>query len=136
MSVHATHGIVGGMSNFMRKLLVGGLLLAAAGIGVQIAAGVHYGVPVGVVVFLAAAALVWLRPRRWTAAIALAVGLFIGIGAVATPNTSQNLSSPHAGIVAATIFQTATLLVLVAAGLLAVARPGLRRPAGRSRPDA
>ena len=127
MSVHARRGIVGGMSNFMRKLLVGSLLLAAAAIGVQIAAGVHYGVPVGVVVFLAAAALVWFRPRRWTAAIALVVGLFIGIGAVATPNTSQNLSSPQVGIVLATILQTATLVGVVAAGLLAVARPGLRR---------
>ena len=126
MSGHAVRGIVDGMSIFMRNLVTGSLLLAAAGIGIQIAAGVHYGVPVGVVVFLAAAALVWWRPRRWTAVVALVVGLFIGLGAIATPNTSNNLSSPHAGIVAATILQTATLVGVVAAALLAVARPGHR----------
>jgi hypothetical protein len=131
--VQVAHGIVGGMSKYMRNLVVGSLLPAAAGIGVQIAAGVHYGVPVGVVVFLAAAVLVWLRPRRWTAAITLAVGAFIGIGAVATPNTSNNLSSPHVGIVASTVFQTATLVLVIAAGLFAVVRPGWRRGAGSAR---
>jgi Na+-translocating ferredoxin:NAD+ oxidoreductase RnfD subunit len=119
----AVRGIVEGMSIYMRNLVTGSLLLAAAGIGIQIAAGVHYGVPVGVLVFVAAAALVWWRPRRWTAAVALLVGLFIGMGAIATPNTSNNLSSPHVGIVAATVLQTATLVVVIAAGLLAVARP-------------
>ena len=73
MPVQAAHGIVKGMSNYMRNLVTGSLLLAAAAIGIQIAAGVHYGVPIGVVVFLAAAALVWWRPRRWTAAISLVV---------------------------------------------------------------
>jgi hypothetical protein len=122
----AVRGIVDGMSIFMRNLVTGSLLLAAAGIGIQIAAGVHYGVPVGVLVFVAAAALVWWRPRRWTAAVALLVGLFIGLGAIATPNTSNNLSSPHVGIVVATVLQTATLVGVIAAGLLAVARPGRR----------
>jgi hypothetical protein len=114
------------MSTYMRNLVAGSLLLAAAGIGIQIAAGVHYGVPVGVLVFVAAAALVWWRPRRWTAAIALVVGLFIGMGAIATPNTSNNLTSPHVGIVAATVLQTATLVLVIAAALLAVARPRYR----------
>lgn len=89
--------------------------------GTRTAAGVHYGVPVGVVVFPATAVLVWFRPRRWTAVVALLVGLFIGIGAVATPNTSQNPSSPRVGIVPAMVLQTATLVGVVAVGLLAVA---------------
>jgi hypothetical protein len=114
------------MSNSKRNLVTGALLLAAAGIGIQIATGVHYGVPIGVIVFLAAAALIWWRPRRWTAVIALVVGLFIGMGAIATPNTSNNLSSPHLGIVLSTILQTATLVGVVVAALLAVARPGAR----------
>ena len=131
MSVQAAGGIVEGMSNSMRNLVTGSLLLAAAGIGIQIAAGVHYGVPIGVLVFLAAAALVWWRPRRWSASVALVVGAFIGLGAIVTPNTSQNLSSPHLVIVITTVLQTATLVGVIGASLLAVARPGDRvRPRG------
>ncbi|MEU6354357.1 hypothetical protein ABZ896_34365 [Streptomyces sp. NPDC047072] len=99
------------------------LLLLAASIGGQIAAGADYPtVPPGLVIPLVAAGLLLWRTNRWTTGLALAVGLFIGVGAILTPNTADHLSSGNAGLVATTLTQLAALVVLTAAGAMATFR--------------
>lgn len=112
------------MTHTMRAV-VGGLLFAAAAIVVQILAGADYPVvPPGAVVFLAAAGLVTWRPRRWTAGVAVVIGLFLGVGALATSNTGDNLGSSSAFLVTATVVQLASLVAVIVTGAAGVLRPG------------
>ena len=64
-------------------LSIGGLILTAAGMLLQIAAGsTLYPSLAGPVVLIAAATVVAFGPRRWTPYVALVVPLVLGVGAV------------------------------------------------------
>ncbi|MGW8883526.1 hypothetical protein [Streptomyces sp. NPDC055749] len=74
----------------------------------------------------ATAGLVLWRPGRWTAGVALA----LGIGAFATPNTAENLGSSSAFLVTTTVITLVTLVAVIATSAVAVLRPGAAlRPA-------
>ncbi|MDT0488228.1 MULTISPECIES: hypothetical protein [Streptomyces] len=76
---------------------------------------------------MAAALLVW-RTNRWTTGLALGVGLFIGTGAILTPNTGDHLSSGDTALIASTSAELVALATLVLAGATAtLARKGTRR---------
>ena len=65
------------------KLNVAGLVVTAAGILLQIAAGSGlYPSLAGPIVLLVTAAVVALWPRRWMAYVALVVPLVLGLGAI------------------------------------------------------
>jgi hypothetical protein len=65
------------------KLNATGLVLAAAGMLLQIAAGsTLYPSFAGPIVLLAAAAIVAFGPRRWTRWVGLVVPLVLGVGAI------------------------------------------------------
>lgn len=104
------------------------LLLLAASIVGQIAAGADYpAVPPGLVIPLVAAGLLLWRTNRWTTGLALAVGLFIGVGAVLTPNPGDHLSSGDSALIASTLAELVALAALVIAGAVAtLARKGAR----------
>lgn len=104
------------------------LLLLAVSITGQIAAGADYPtVPPGLVIPLVAAGLLVRRVNRWTTGLALGVGLFIGTGAILTPNTGDHLSSGDPALIAATVAELVALVALVAAGAVAcLARKGAR----------
>jgi peptidoglycan/LPS O-acetylase OafA/YrhL len=96
------------------------LLLLAASIVGQIAAGADYPtVPPGLVIPLVAAALLVWRTNRWTTGLALGVGLFIGAGAILTPNTGDHLSSGDTALIASTAAELVALATLVIAGAAA-----------------
>ncbi|MFF7544340.1 hypothetical protein ACFZCU_12070 [Streptomyces canus] len=105
------------------------LLLLAASIAGQIAAGADYPtVPPGLVMSLVVAALMVWRTNRWTAGLALGVGLFIGMGAILTPNTGDHLSSGDNALIASTAAELVALATLVLAGATAtLARKEARR---------
>ncbi|MFI6442875.1 hypothetical protein [Streptomyces sp. NPDC050759] len=105
------------------------LLLLAASIVGQIAAGADYPtVPPGLVIPLVAAALLVWRTNRATTGLALGVGLFIGTGAILTPNTGDHLSSGDTALIASTAAELVALTTLVIAGAAAtLARKGARR---------
>jgi peptidoglycan/LPS O-acetylase OafA/YrhL len=105
------------------------LLLLAASIAGQIAAGADYPtVPPGLVIALVAAGLVAWRTNRWTTGLALGIGLFIGAGAVLTPDTGDHLSSGDTALIAFTAAELVALTALVIAGAAAtLARKGVRR---------
>jgi len=96
------------------------LLLLAASIAGQIAAGADYpAVPPGLVIPLATAALLIWHTNGWTTGLALGVGLFIGAGAVLTPNTGDHLSSGDTALVVSTVAELVALTALVIAGAAA-----------------
>ncbi|GLP63397.1 hypothetical protein TUSST3_00190 [Streptomyces sp. TUS-ST3] len=104
------------------------LLLLAASIAGQIAAGADYPtVPPGLVIALVAATLLAWRTNGWTTGLALGVGLFIGVGAILTPDTGDHLSSGDTALIASTVAELVALAALVIAGAAAVlARKGAR----------
>ena len=100
------------------------LAAAAVGIIVQIIGGVNYpAVPPGLVILLAAAALVAFLPwRRVGAVIGVLVGAFLLIGAFAAATGRYDLTHPgHPGAFAGTWVQLIAVTVAVVAGIAALA---------------
>ena len=120
-----------------RRLTVEGLVLAAAGIMVQYAAGVDYPtVPPGPIILLAAAALVAFGPWRWAPVVGLVAALFLTIGGAAATiagnGFNETLGDPaDVGAFAGAVIQIAGLAIAVPAGIVAVRRS--RRPAETAR---
>jgi peptidoglycan/LPS O-acetylase OafA/YrhL len=109
----------GGRSPAVTATLAALLLLAVSIVG-QIASGADYpAVPPGVVIPLVAGGLLLWRTNRWTAGLALAVGLVIGVGALLTPNTGDHLSSGDTALVVTTVAELVALAGLVVAGAAA-----------------
>jgi hypothetical protein len=102
---------------------LGALLALAASIGGQIAAGADYPVvPPGLVIPLVAAGLLSWRANRRTTGLALAVGLFIGAGALLAPDTGDHLASGDTALVVSTGAEILALAGLVVAGAAATLR--------------
>ena len=103
---------------------VAALAAAAAGIIVQIIAGVKYpAVPPGLVILLAAAAVVWFVPWRWTPMIGVVCAGFIFIGGFAAAQGRYDLTHPgtHPGAFSGTLIQMVAMAVAVVAGVMALA---------------
>ncbi len=100
------------------------LTVAAAGIVVQIIGGVNYpAVPPGLIILLAAAALVAFLPwRRVGALIGVLAGGFLLVGAFAAATGRYDLTHPgHPGAFVGTWLQLVAVAVAVAAGVAALA---------------
>ncbi|MFE7016491.1 hypothetical protein ACFVAQ_39470 [Streptomyces sp. NPDC057651] len=101
------------------------LALLASSIVGQIAAGTdHPAVPPGIVIPVVAAALPVWRPNGWTSGLALAVGGFIGVGAVVAPDTGDHLSSGDSLLISSAPAEFLAFAVMVVAGALSVFRFG------------
>lgn len=107
------------------------LAVAAVGIIIQIIGGVNYpAVPPGLIILLAAAALVAFLPWRWAPVIGVLAGAFMVIGAIAAANARYDLTHPgHPGAFIGTWIQLIAVVVAVVAGIaaLAVRNPRLAR---------
>ena len=99
------------------------LAVAAAGIIIQIIGGVNYpAVPPGLIILLAAAALVAFLPWRWAPVIGVLAGAFMVIGAIAAANARYDLTHPgHPGAFIGTWIQLIAVVVAVIAGVRALA---------------
>jgi hypothetical protein len=103
-------------------LTVVGLLVAAAGIVIQIASGAEYPtIPPGLVILLAAAGLVALATRwRWTTIVGVIVALFLLVGGVLAPQAREQLANPgQVGVFIGTVIQLLALVVALVAGVAA-----------------
>jgi len=115
------------------KLLVAGLVIAAAGMLVQYASGVEYPtIPPGPIIALLSAAVVAWTPWRRRAAVGLVAAVFISTGGlvatIAGNGWGPQLSDPGAvGGFAGTLVQIGGLLLAVPAGVAAVRRARARR---------
>lgn len=111
------------------------LVVAAAGMLIQYAAGVDYPtIPPGPIIALAAAAVVAFGPWRRAPVVGLVAAVFISLGGViatiAGNGFTPQLSDPGAvGGFVGTLVQIAGLVIAVAAGVVAV-RPSVGSRAG------
>jgi hypothetical protein len=121
------------------RLLVVGLVVAAAGIMIQYVSGVDYPpIPPGAIILLAAAAVVAFGRWRWSRAVGLVAALFLSLGgAIATiagNGFSETLGDPgEVGGFAGAVVQIAGLAIALTAGFVAAMR-GSRRAAVAGRP--
>ena len=101
---------------------VNALIVAAAGIVVQIIAGVNYpAVPPGLIILLVAAALVLFVPWRWVSLIAVFASGFLLIGGFANAGSRSHLTHPgHPGAFVGTWIEIAATAVAVVAGITAL----------------
>jgi hypothetical protein len=99
------------------------LAVAAAGIIIQIIGGVNYpAVPPGLIILLAAAALVAFLPWRWAPVFGVLAGAFMVIGAIGAANARYDLTHPgHPGAFIGTWIQLIAVVIAVVAGVMALA---------------
>lgn len=122
-------------SSLAARLLVVGLVVAAAGMLIQYASGVEYPtIPPGPIIALVAAAVVAFGPWRRAPVVGLVAAVFISLGGViatiAGNGFTPQLSDPGAvGGFVGTLVQIAGLVIAVAAGVVAV-RPSVGSRAG------
>jgi hypothetical protein len=120
-------------------LNVAGLVVAAAGIVIQYVSGVDYpAVPPGLIILLAAAAVVTFGPWRWSPFAGLGAAVFLSIGgAIATiagNGFSETLGDPgEVGGFAGAVIQIVGLAIALPAGIVAAKR-GSRRAGVAPRP--
>jgi hypothetical protein len=98
------------------------LIVAGAGIVVQIIAGVNYpAVPPGLIILLVAAALVVFVPWRWVSLIAVFASGFLLIGGFANADSRSHLThAGHPGPFIGTWIEIAAMAVAVVAGIAAL----------------
>jgi hypothetical protein len=115
------------------RLNVAGLVLTAAGMALQIAAGSDlYPTFTGPIVLLATAIVVTVRSRRWTAYVALLVPLALALGAIITAVMSGEFLDQltvvrQAGIFVGSLAHVLGLTAAVAGGVgMLVGRPAQR----------
>lgn len=108
--------------NYRRATAVA-LALAAVGIELQILGGADYPtVPPGLLILLAAAAVMFLTRKVWAIGIAAFATLFISIGGVVAPNLREQLTDSTSSLVF--VGSLVQIVGLVAA--LALFSPALR----------
>ena len=105
------------------KLNVAGLVVAAAGILIQVLSGVdeYPAIPPGLIILLVVAGVVALGSRwRWTPMIGVALPLYLTVGAFVTPGTADRLAHPgEVGAFVGTAVQMLGLVTALIAGLVA-----------------
>ncbi len=104
------------------SITVAGLVVAAAGIVIQIASGADYPtIPPGLLILLVAAGLVALATRwRWTMIVGVIVSLFLLVGGALAPQARQQLGDPgQVGVFVGTVIQLLALVVALVAGVAA-----------------
>ncbi len=100
-----------------------GLVLTAAGMVLQIAAGSSlYPSFAGPIVLLVAAFIVLLRPGRWTAYLALVVPLVLGVGAIVAAVMTgtfieQLTDTARIGVLVGSVMHVVGLFIAVAAAI-------------------
>jgi hypothetical protein len=113
-----------------RRPAVAAMIVAAAGIIVQMLGGADYpAIPPGAVLLLAAAGLFAVR-TRWTPAVGLLIPLFLSVGAVKTPNMRDHLGDPAQAVAfAGTLIQLLGMVGGLVFGAVLV-RQSLRKGRG------
>jgi type VI protein secretion system component VasK len=109
-------------SSAATSLTVASLIMAAAGIVIQIASGAEYPtIPRGLLILLAAAGLVALATRwRWTIIIGVIVSLFLLVGGALAPQAREQLGDPtQVGVFIGTVIQLLALVVALVASVAA-----------------
>ena len=111
------------------KLTVAALLVAAAGFLIQIVSGIEVPtVPPGLVILLAAAAMVALLPWRWMPIVGTAVGLFLFVGFFASGTVGNLLNLSRLGVFIGSWIQFLAVIAAALAGIVATVQNYRSRP--------
>ncbi len=116
------------------KLTVAGLVVAAAGIVIQIASGAEYPtVPPGLIILLVAAGVVALGIRwRWTSLAGVIVALFLLVGGALASQARDQLGDPtRVGVFVGTVIQLLALAIALIGGVVAARQSYRTRPRAR-----
>lgn len=124
------------------KVSVAGLILAAAGIEIQIVAGpdLFPTIPPGPVILILGAGLVAFGPRSWARYVALIIPIFLLVGAtvagsVATDSWIDQLRRPdQTGIFLGTVLQFTAIVIALVAGIRIWQGAGRKGAPGGSAP--
>jgi prepilin signal peptidase PulO-like enzyme (type II secretory pathway) len=102
------------------KLTVAALLVAAAGIVIQIVSGVDFPtVPPGLIILLVAAGLVAFGPWRWTPVVGAVLGIWLLVGFSLSGEAGRLLDPSQLGGFVGLWVQFLAVLVAVVAGIIA-----------------
>jgi hypothetical protein len=102
------------------KLTVAALLVAAAGIVIQIISGINFPtVPPGLIILLVAAGLVAFGPWRWTPVVGTVLGLWLLIGFSLSGEAGRLLDPGQFGGFVGLWIQFLAVIVSVVAGTVA-----------------
>ncbi len=107
------------------------LLIAAVGIYVQIAGGNvpdYPAVPPGVIILIAAAAIVWFVPWRWAPVAAILVALFMTFGLFAADQATRLIEVDTVLDTLGLWIQTVAVAVALVTAVVALARPRRSTP--------
>jgi hypothetical protein len=108
------------VSSPARKTTVAALLVAALGFVVQIVSGLEVPtIPPGLVILLAAAALVAAVPWRWVPLVGAVVGLFLLFGFFASGAVGALLAPDRLGVLVGAWVQFLAVIAAVVAGVVA-----------------
>lgn len=115
----------------LAKLSALALLVAAAGIVLQVIGGADYPVvPPGIIILVVAAGIVRFGPWRWAPLAAVVAGVFLVVGLFAAGQASRLVGVDTVLDTTGLWIQMAAVVVALVAGALAIARP--TGPAGRT----
>jgi hypothetical protein len=102
------------------KLIVGGLVVAAIGVVIQIVSGANYAaVPPVFFILLIPAGLVAFGRWRWTPVIATLAGVFLTIGLFASGASARLFDRSRLGVSVGLWIQALAVIVATTAGIIA-----------------
>lgn len=105
-----------------RGVTIAGLVVGAIGIAILWASGQEFPVypPPGIIILLAGALLIGLTRWRWAPAVGAALGLFVTVGTLISPDGLHNLAGDNGGGIAfGQILQALGVVTALVAGILA-----------------
>jgi hypothetical protein len=104
-----------------RKLAALALVVAAAGIGIQILGGHDYPVvPPGAIILLGAAGVTWFVPTRWAPLASVVAGLFMVVGLFAADQASRLVDPDTALDTTGLWIQMLAVVAAIGTGVLAL----------------
>lgn len=113
----------GNLSSPGSRVAIAALLVAAVGIVIRIVSGVDFPtVPPGLIILLAAAALVAFGPWRWAPVVGVAGGLFLLVGFFASGQIGPLLDPGRFGRFVGVWVLFLSVVVVVVAGTVAALR--------------
>lgn len=105
------------------RLTVAALLVAAAGIVIQIFSGIDFPtVPPGLVILLVAAGLVALGPWRWTPIVGAVLGVWLLVGFTLSGEAGRLFDPIQVGGFVGLWIQLLAIIVAIVAGIVATVR--------------
>lgn len=105
------------------KVTVAALLVAAAGLVVQLFSGIDFPtIPPGLVILLAAAGLVAFGPWRWAPIAGTILGIWLLVGLSLSGEAGRLLDPSGFGGFAGLWIQTLAIIVAIVAGIVATAQ--------------